>query len=157
MIEQELVDSIGANVRATGDPRAEFHGFSLTGTRTDPERYIVVLDDSWPYHQRTKALQNSWSAQKLADYIETRSLNRILVPAALGEAPFGPQRDYLYAEGTYDFIQQAGLAGRRRAAEAGKPIAAVTGSAGKSTFKAMLQAAYQACRPQHQVRTHPRR
>nr|WP_269149970.1 UDP-N-acetylmuramoyl-tripeptide--D-alanyl-D-alanine ligase [Nesterenkonia alkaliphila] len=73
----------------------------------------------------------------------------------MGEAPFGPQRDYLYAEGTYEFIQAAGLAGRRRAAEAGKPIAAVTGSAGKSTFKAMLQAAYQACCPRHQVLSPP--
>lgn len=138
-----------------GSRGGELHGFSLPGTRTEAERFFVLVDESWPYHQRIKASQNDWSNERLAEFIRSRSLRRLLVPRSMGEEPFGPDKDYMYVDGTYRFLAETGLAGRERAAQVGNAVVGVTGSAGKSTFKAMLEHAYRAVRPQASVLAPP--
>jgi UDP-N-acetylmuramoyl-tripeptide--D-alanyl-D-alanine ligase len=144
-----------ADLRFSGETDQLFNGFSMPGTQPEAERFFVVIDESWPYHQRIKVAQNDWSLQQLADHVETRGLERLVVPTSLGEEPFGPGKNYMYVAGTYPFVAEAGLRGRARAAEVNSPVVAVTGSAGKSTFKAMFEAAYSAHHQQARVLSPP--
>lgn len=145
MLVSDIIAALSAEVAVDyqGDVDIQFRGTALkSNTRGLRRRFFVLVDDSWS-ERSNRAFRNEGvsAEQEIERAFETGAVG-IVCSSKLRGSPTLEGRNAFFVEDTYDFAFR--LVETVRASLEAQRITAITGSAGKSTTKAMVTHALRA-------------
>lgn len=139
----------------SGDPNASFAGFHTPGMKDfRDDQFYVILDGSWSRNHISGAKQWRQTIDQIFKSLDRSGVQNVIAPSSLEGVAGLRGRNVIYVNRSFDFIINSGLAARAAAAEAQKPIVAVTGAVGKSSTTAMMSHAIRSAYPERSV-LHP--
>lgn len=145
MRAHDLIDALGASpgIEYQGNSRQVLRGFtdrsSPTGVR---RRFFVLVDTGWTRKSRQKQLPEGTLPEDVISQAFANGASGVVCSPDLQGSPVLEGRNVFFTDATFDFLLRAAAYTRNSLAE--HTITAVTGSAGKSTTKAMIAHALKA-------------
>lgn len=120
-----------------GDSHIQFRGVALKSTtRGLRRRFYVLVDESWNANSNRNFRNEGFEAeQEIEKAFETGAVG-VVCSSTLRGSPVLEDRNVFFVENTFDFAFR--LAEAVRSATGTQRITAITGSAGKSSTKAMV-------------------
>lgn len=145
MRAHDLIDALGdsAGIEYQGNSRQILRGFT---ERSSPggvrRRFFVLVDTGWTRQSRQKQLPEGTHPEDVIGRAFANGASGVVCSPALRGSPVLEGRNVFFTDATFDFILRAAAYTRSTLKE--HTVTAVTGSAGKSTTKAMIAHALKA-------------